>query len=195
MNTDRASSSWILALMVLVAGALPQANAQSYFGNPVEGTLCHAGETVMFACPSGQKQIAVCAAPAGGSPFGALHYRFGSTSNTELEFLARFMPPRAYVGGNSLGDGGRGTLVYLRLNNGDTSYTVYAEAINPTYQGTDASERSGVVVERHGKLLATRTCDAQARAYSGMLLDPKFLGDAVPLDRRVPPGFPAYRQP
>jgi hypothetical protein len=195
MKAERVFCLRTLALLVLAAGAMPHAQAQSYFGSPVEGTLCHAGETVMFACPSGQKQIAVCAAATGGSPFGALHYRFGSSSNTELEFPARPMPPREYAGGNSLGDGGRGTLVYLRLNNGDTSYTVYAEAVNPTYQGTDASERSGVIVERHGKVLATRKCDAQARTYSGMLLDPKFLGDAVPLDPKVPPGFPTYKQP
>lgn len=193
MKTDRSLSSSTLALLVLAAGALPQAQAQSYFGNPVEGTLCHAGETVLFACPSGQKQIAVCAAPAEGSPFGVLRYRFGSSSHTELEFPIRPKPAREYAGGNSLGDGGRGTLVYLRLNNGDTSYTVYAEAVSPTYQSTGASERSGVVVERHGKLLATRKCDTEALTYSGMLLDPKFLGVAVPLDPKVPPGFPSYK--
>jgi hypothetical protein len=44
-----------VALLVLAAGAPRQAEAQSYFGNPLEGTLCRAGETVLFACPSGQK--------------------------------------------------------------------------------------------------------------------------------------------
>lgn len=192
MKCNRSLSPSAMALVVLTAGALPLAQAQSYFGSPVEGSLCHTGETVLFACPSGQKRIAVCAAPAGGSPFGVLRYRFGSSSHTELEFPIRPKPAREYASGNSLGDDGRGTLVYLRLNNGDTSYTVYAEAVSPTYQRTDASDRSGVVVERHGKLLATFKCDAGARTYSGMLLEPKFLGDAVPLDPRVPPGFPTY---
>jgi hypothetical protein len=192
MKSNRSLLPSTLTLLVLAAGAQQQAQAQSYFGNLVEGTLCRAGETVLFACPSGEKQIAVCAAPAEGSPFGVLRYRFGSSSHTELEFPIRPKPAREYASGNSLGDGGRGTLVYLRLNNGDTSYAVYAEAVSPTYQRTDASDRSGVVVERHGKLLATFKCDAGARTYSGMLLDPKFLGDAVPLDPRVPPGFPTY---
>lgn len=183
------------ALVILAAGVLQDGHAQSYFGNRVEGTLCQAGEIVMFACPSGQKQIAVCATPAGSSPFGALHYRFGSRNNTELEFPSRPVSPGKYAGGNSLGDGGRGTLVYLRLKNGRTSYTVFSEAVNPTYQGTGASERSGVIVERQGKLLATRKCDAEARTYAGMLLDPKFLGTAVPLDPRVPLGFSNYKQP
>jgi len=192
MTSNRSVLPSTLALLVLAAGAPQQAQAQSYFGNLVEGTLCRAGETVLFACPSGQKQIAVCASPTDDSPFGVLRYRFGSSSHVELEFPIRAEPAREYASGNNLGDGGRGTLVYLRLNDGDTSYTVYAEAVNPTYQSTDVSERSGVVVERHGKLLATRTCDTEARTYSGMLLDPKFLGDAVPLDPRVPPGFPTY---
>ena len=190
---DRDFSARAYALVVLAAAALPEVHAQSYFGSPVEGTLCKARETVMFACPSGQKQIAVCAAAAGGSPFGALHYRFGSRSNTKLEFPAQAVPPRQFASGNRLGDGARGTLVYLRLNHGDTSYTVFFEAVNPTYHGTDASERSGVVIERRGKLLATRMCDKEARTYAGMLSDPKFLGDAVPLDARVPPGFPTYK--
>lgn len=182
-----------MVMLVLAIGVLPQAQAQSYFDSPVEGTLCHAGETVLFACPSGQKRIAVCGSPTDGSPFGVLRYRFGSSSHPELEFPIPPKPAREYASGNSLGDGERGTLVYLRLNNGDTSYTVYAEAVSPTYQRTDASERSGVVVERHGKLLATLKCDAEARTYSGMLLDPKFLGSAVPLDPRVPLGFPTYK--
>lgn len=193
MKSNRSLLPSAVALLVLATGAPPQAQAQSYFGKPVEGTLCHAGETVLFACPSGQKQIAVCASPTDGSPFGVLRYRFGSSSHTELEFPTRPKPAREYASGNRLGDGGRGALVYLRLNDGDTSYTVYAEAVSPTYQSTDASERSGVVVERHGKLLATRKCDAEGRTYSGMLLDPNFLGDAVPLDPRVPPGFPTYK--
>jgi hypothetical protein len=195
MKMDRGSSAWAYALMVLAAAVMPRAHAQSYFGSPVEGTLCKAGETVMFACPSKEKQIAVCAAAAGGSPFGALRYRFGSSSNTKLEFPAQSVQPRQFASGNRLGDGTRGTLVYLRLNHGDTSYTVFSEAINPTYQGTDAGERSGVVIERRGKLLATRMCDGEARTYAGMLSDPKFLGDAVPLDTLVPPGFPTYKQP
>lgn len=190
----RGSSAWAYALMVLAVAVMPRAHAQSYFGSPVEGTLCKAGETVMFACPSKQKQIAVCAATTGGSPFGALRYRFGSSS-TELEFPAQPVQPRRFASGNSLGDGTRDTLVYLRLNHGDTSYTVFAEAIAPTYQGTDARERSGVVIERRGKRLATRMCDGDARTYAGMLSDPKFLGDAVPLDTQVPPGFPTYKQP
>jgi hypothetical protein len=86
MKSNRSLSPSTLALLVLAAGALLQAGAQaqSYFGNPVEGTLCRAGETVLFACPSGQKQIAVCASPTDASPFGVLRYRFGSSSHTEL---------------------------------------------------------------------------------------------------------------
>lgn len=195
MKIHRDFSSWAVALAIVAAGTLQQAHAQSYFGGPVEGTLCQAGETVMFACPSGQKQIAVCAAPAGGSPFGTLQYRFGSSSNIELKFPTPSVPPRDYASGNRLGDGGRGTLVYLRLKHGDTSYTVFAEAVAPTYQATDASESSGVIVERQGKILGKRMCNGHERTYAGMLSDSKFLGDAVPIDSQVPPGFPAYRQP
>ncbi|HWB95337.1 hypothetical protein [Fulvimonas soli] len=147
----------------------------------------------MFACNAGEKRIAVCAASSGGSAFGALRYRFGDSHGLELEFPARPMRPQTYASGNHLRDGMRGTLVYLRMTNRDTSYTVFSEAINPAYQGDGASERSGVMVERNGKVLGRHMCDAQGRTYAGMLLDPKFLGVAVPLDSHVPAGFAGYR--
>ncbi|MGS0516886.1 hypothetical protein ACQR5T_17790 [Xanthomonas oryzae pv. oryzicola] len=112
MKIDSGSSASAYALMVLAVAAMPRAHAQSYFGSPVEGTLCKAGETVMFACHSKEKQIAVCAAAAGGSPFGALRYRFGSSSNTELEFPAQPVQPRQFASGNRLGDGTLGVRWY-----------------------------------------------------------------------------------
>lgn len=179
--------------MALVMSLVPAVRAQSFFGQTLEGTLCRAGETVMFACPSDGKKIAVCAAPAQDSPFGVLRYRFGDDRALALEFPRTPAPLDSYASGNALGDGERGTLTYLRLVHGDTSYTVFFEAVAPTYQHTDAQERGGVIVEKQGKLLGKRMCDAQARVYIGMMSDPAFFGVAVPRDRHGLNGFPAYR--
>jgi len=185
--------TWALLLTALSLLASPPANAQTFFGERVEGTLCRNGETVMFACPSQGKRMAVCASPSGGSPFGFLRYRFGDDQNLELEFPLQPKPLRDYASGNHLGDGARGSLTYLRLLRGDVSYAVFSEVVNPSYQQAGASERNGVIVERHGKVLARHMCDADARIYSGMLLDPKFLDMAVPLDQHGLIDFPAYR--
>lgn len=173
--------------------ATASANAQSFFGERVEGTLCRNGEIVMFACASQGKRIAVCASSSGGSAFGLLRYRFGSDQNLELEFPQQPKLLRDYANGNHLGDGARGSLTYLRLINGDVSYAVFSEVVNPTYQQSGSGERSGVIVEKNGKMLAKRMCDADMRTYSGMLLDSEFLGVAVPFDRHGLNAFPAYR--
>lgn len=183
----------IIGPMLLMLGMAPAANAQSFFGQTLDGTLCRAGETVMFACPSGHKKIAVCAAPSRDSAFGFLQYRFGDERKLDLVFPRQPVPLLSYASGNQLGDGSRGELTYLRLVNGDTSYTVFSEMVNPSYQGDDAHERHGVIVERNGNLLGKRMCDTDARTYTGMLSDPKFFGVAVPLDRTGLRGFPGYR--
>lgn len=187
------SALWIIVPMLLMLCMAPAARAQSFFGETLEGTLCRAGETVMFACPSGDRKIAVCASPSRDSRFGFLQYRFGDERRLDLAFPRQPAPLPGYASGNQLGDGGRGELTYLRLVNGDTSYTVFSEVVNPSYQGTDAHERHGVIIERNGKTLAKRMCDADARTYTGMLSDPKFFGVAVPFDRAGLRGFPGYR--
>lgn len=187
------SAPWIIVPMLLVLDMAPAARGQTFFGATAEDTLCHAGETVMFACLSGDKKIAVCAAPSRDSAFGFLQYRFGDERKLDLAFPRQPVPLSGYASGNQLGDGGRGELTYLRLVNGDTSYTVFSEAVSPSYQGADAHERHGVIVERNGKLLGKRMCDAHARTYAGMLSDSKFFGVAVPFDRAGLRGFPGYR--
>ncbi|WP_143109315.1 hypothetical protein [Dyella sp. OK004] len=170
----------------------PGLHAQTYFGNRIEGTLCQAGETVMFSCNSAQKKIAVCARANSDSPFGELRYRFGSDDRIELEFPKHPAPLASYASGNRLGDGFRGMLSYLHLRNGDTTYSVYFEAVAPTYSGEDAHETSGVIVESKGKIVARRICDRSGRTHSGMLDDPKFLGVALPPDTQGLSGFPNY---
>lgn len=179
--------------MTLLALPASFVHAQQFFSETLQGTLCRAGETVMFACPSGDKKIAVCAAPTQESAFGVLRYRFGDDGGVELEFPRKPAPLKTYASGNDLGNGGRGELTYLRLVHGDTSYTVFFESVAPTYQQTGVHEEGGVIIERKGQLLGKRLCDEQGRVYIGMMMDPKFFGVAVPRDRQGLTGFPEYQ--
>jgi hypothetical protein len=138
---------WALVLVALALILTPVAHTQTFFGQPLQGTLCRAGETVMFACSSGDKKIAVCASATKDSAFGLLRYRFGDDRSLDLEFPQKPLPLASYASGDELGDGGRGGLTYLRLRHGDTSYTVFFEAVTPTYRQTDAHEDGGVIVE------------------------------------------------
>lgn len=191
MKLDRPISLFAFALACLAAAAAPAAHAQSSSNTPPEGSLCRADETVVFACSSGRKQIAVCATPASDSPYGELHYRYGSERNLEVEFPTEPepVPPRVFASGNRASNGAGGSLNYLRLNYGKTNYTVFAET-SPG-QGTTGYEHSGVLVENHGHT-ELHTCDGQAQAEA--LSDPKLIGKAVPVNEQAPNGFATYQQ-
>lgn len=185
MQPNRRFFHRALALACLLAAAAPTLQAQSASDTPPEGGLCQAGENVVFACSSGRKQIAVCAAPADDSSIGSLSYRYGSQRNLEVNFPTEPVPPRAFASGNRVSDDAGGSLTYLRMNYGSTSYTVFSETTSP-----GGYERNGVLVENHGHT-ELHECDGQADA--GGLSDQKLIGKAVPVDDRVPAGFAAYQ--
>ncbi|HEX7814320.1 hypothetical protein [Dyella sp.] len=169
-------------------------HAQDYFGHTLPGTMCRAGETVLFACTLERaKKIAVCARSAGGSPFGDIRYRFGSDARTELEFPATYQSPATYASGATMGDGGRGVLTFLSLRRRDMTYSVYSMVVNPTYQQDEASESEGVLVERSGKVLANIHCDPNVGSNAGMLADKRLFGVAVPLANQPLSIFPRFQ--
>lgn len=178
--------------LCLSAAALPL-HAQSFFGERRDGTLCRAGETIMFACDSRSKKIAVCASADSRSAFADLRYRFGTGEHLDLEVPRTSMPVASYAAGNSLGDGHRGTLIYLSLRNGDTTYSVFMQSVAPDYRGKGAEEENGVLVEQRGKPIAKRMCDKDKQVLAGMMLDAQFFGVAVPRDEKGLKIFPAYR--
>ena len=182
------------SLSAVAALFISSVHAQDYFGQTLPGTLCQAGEVVLFACNTKQgKKIAVCARPLGGSPFGDIRYRFGTEAKTELEFPSSPQPLATYASGATMGDGGRGGLTFLSLKRRETTYSVYSMVVNPTYQQEGASESDGVLVERSGKVLANIHCDPNSRSNSGMMFDKRFFGVAVPLTARPLSIYPWFR--
>lgn len=181
----------VCAAGMLLAGSI---HAQDYFGSSLPGTMCHADETILFACDTRHaKKIAVCARAVGGSAFGDIRYRFGTDVRTELEFPSRPQPLDTYATGASMGDGQRGMLIFLSLRQKDTTYSVYSMVVNPTYQHDGASESNGVLVERAGKVLANIHCEQDSNPHAGMLSDKKLLGVAVPLSKQPLSIFPQFR--
>ena len=171
-----------LAILASAFGA--PVDAQDFFGSRVDGTLCTAGETVMFACDLKTKKVAVCARKTGNDAFASLHYRFGTANGLDLSFPTENTSPASIASGSSRGDMSRGSLVFLRMTNHETTYTVYHVAVSPSYTGQGALDEGGVLIERNGKSLTKRVCDSEQRVYSGMLDDPDFFGKAVPIDTK-----------
>ncbi|MGO4700667.1 hypothetical protein [Dyella sp. 2RAB6] len=176
------------ALICLALAAFPDARAQSPSDTPTQGSLCPAGQTTLFACSSGQKQIAVCGKP-GNDTYDELRYRYGTERNLEADFPneAEPVPPRLFASGNRASNGAGGTLNYLHLSDGRTRFTVFSETSSP-----GGYESSGVLVENRGHS-ETHLCDGQTPGQVEGLSDPKLIGKAVPRDERVPEGFPTYQ--
>ena len=192
MTPDRRFSLYTLAIACLCAAGSPDVHAQSSSDGPTQGSLCPADQTTLFACSAGQKQIAVCGKP-GNDTYDELRYRYGTERNLEADFPNERepVPPRLFASGNQASNGAGGTLTYLRLSDGRSSFTVFSETSSPA-EGAVGYESSGVLVDNHGHT-ETHLCDGQTPAQVGGLSDKKLIGKAVPRDNRVPEGFPTYQ--
>lgn len=192
MKPARPASLLAMALTCLAVGYAPGLRAQASPDGPTQGSLCPAGQATLFACTSGQKQIAVCGKPSNDT-YDELRYRYGTERNLEADFPNERepVPPRLFASGNQASNGAGGTLTYLRLSDGRSTFTVFSETSSPA-EGAAGYESSGVLVDNHGHT-ETHLCDGQTPAQVGGLSDKKLIGKAVPRDNRVPEGFPTYQ--
>lgn len=135
-----------------IAAAAPAANAQ-------QASFCTSEESVVFACRTGGKMVSVCASKGAGPQRGYLQYRFGKPDSAEpLEMIlpeSQLAPSKAATGENVPFSGGGGS--WLRFSKAALAYTVYS-GIGKWGPKGEVREKSGVVVERQGKAIATLKC-------------------------------------
>jgi len=141
----------ILALVVFVA--------------PVQAasTHCTSQERIVFACPTGKKHVAVCAAGPLSTDNGALQYRFGPLKAPELlwpDAPAQFRSVAS--AGTLMFSGGGGA--YLRFTKGPYGYVVF------TAIGKGWGKKAGVVVEKDGKATVHLPCTGAVTSELGPAL-------------------------
>jgi hypothetical protein len=147
--------------VALVSAAKPAAAAQA---TPTSGqaSFCTSEESVVFACRTGGKMVSVCAAKAAGPSRGYLQYRFGKPDSPEpLEMIlpeSQLPPTKVATGENVPFSGGGGS--WLRFTKQPLAYTVYS-GIGKWGPKGEIREKSGVVVERQGKAIATLKCSSK----------------------------------
>ena len=80
--------SAVIAVSLLVAGALTSSTTASQPAALQEGTLCAKSERVIFSCPIKRplKIVSLCGSKDLSSERGYLQYRFGLPDKVELEF-------------------------------------------------------------------------------------------------------------
>jgi hypothetical protein len=147
--------------VALVSAAKPAAAAQATTA-PAQTSFCTPEESVVFACRSGGKMVSVCAAKAAGPNRGYLQYRFGKPDSPEpLEMIlpeSQLPPTKVATGENVPFSGGGGS--WLRFAKAPLAYTVYS-GIGKWGPKGEIREKSGVVVERQGKTIATLKCSSK----------------------------------
>jgi len=178
--------------------------AQEFMGEHKDGTLCQAGETIIFSCNAKQKKIAVCARRQ-NDVLSSFSYRIGTPGSIELDFPSRPKLISSYVSGNILSASESAYLGYLKLRNGNTIYSVFKEVLSPAYissgNGPTAKQAKpgridgGVIVENHGSVIAKVACNSRDPILFYIMTDPGILNSNVPLDKKGLAPFPNYRRP
>ena len=153
-------------MVALVSAAKPVAAAQTTpappAASPGQTSFCTSEETVVFACRTGGKMVSVCAAKGAGPNRGYLQYRFGKPDSPEpLEMIlpeAHLPPSKVATGENVPFSGGGGS--WLRFAKAPLAYTAYS-GIGKWGPKGEIREKSGVVVERQAKAIATLKCTSK----------------------------------
>lgn len=123
-------------------------------------SLCQSGEDILFSCKTGTKALSVCASKGWSSTLGSLQYRFGNSNALDLAIpQVPTTPSRSAVYGQLMFSGGGGA--YLRFDANQYSYIVYT-AISSSW-----GEKSGVAIEKSGKLVKNISCHGQPVSYLG----------------------------
>ncbi|MCP5197344.1 MAG: hypothetical protein H6974_11240 [Gammaproteobacteria bacterium] len=131
-----------LLILTLALGSVPAWGLKTH---------CAADESVLFACVTGKKTVAVCALGDRSPTAGALQYRFGPPDAPELVWPNLPQPQHAGITAGTLAFSGGGG-AYLRLTKGAYAYVVY------TAIGKGWGEKAGVVVEKNGESIAHLPC-------------------------------------
>jgi len=148
--------------VVLVSAARPAALAAAPATNTAQVSFCTSEESVVFACRAGGKMVSVCASKPAGPNRGYLQYRFGKPDTSEpLDIMlpeSRLPPSKVATGENVAFSGGGGS--WLRFAKAPFAYGVYS-GIGKWGPKGEIREKSGVVVERQGKAIATLKCTSK----------------------------------
>lgn len=147
---------WVAAI---VAAMLPVTAATAQTANTAQASFCTSEESVVFACRTGGKMVSVCASKSAGPNRGYLQYRFGKPDSAEpLELIvpeSHLPPPKVATGESVPFSGGGGS--WLRFAKAPVAYTVYSGVGKWGPKG-EVRTKSGIVVERQGKAIATLKC-------------------------------------
>ena len=125
------------------------------------GTLCRSSEDVVFSCQSREgKTVSVCAF-SNRSNGAKLFYRYGSTTNLELELAADTSLESPSIEYNAVW-GTRAYNYFIRFRAKSYSYTVQDQWDGCPWPGETHCKKNssftGVLIAKSDKVISRRTC-------------------------------------
>jgi hypothetical protein len=134
------SASLVAAAAILIVPSLGQAASSQ----------CTDAESVLFTCRSGKNVVSVCASQLSADA-GLVQYLFGPEGAPKIRFppTAQDWRTRARAGMLTYSGGGG---AYVAFTNAPYRYVVY------TAIGRGWGKKSGVAVEKYGKLVSNLPC-------------------------------------
>ncbi len=121
---------------------------------------CEAGETVVFACSTGSKQVSLCEAGGSDDSERRLSYRFGRPGDpADLSYQAATGKGSGFQAATVPLSGGGGA--WIEFSHRRHRYVVFSFWVR------GEGEVSGVAVERSGQRLSTLSCREPAVSRLG----------------------------
>lgn len=145
-----------LAVIAVAATATGGATA----GPLQRGTLCMAGEQIIYSCRVKQSVVSICAAPRLATKSDYVQYRFAKAGRLQMSYPSDKVGSRKlFIRGSR--DFPSGIEQYIRFQKGGYDYVVYSyfAVDSPGADGLKTPiEGSGLVVQRAGKMVSQLTC-------------------------------------
>lgn len=160
----RASLSAALALSIVSSSS------------QADSTQCTNTESVLFTCRSGNKVVSVCGSQLSANA-GLLQYRFGPEGAPDIRLPLTAQDWRISTRAGMLTYAGGGG-AYVAFTNTPYRYVVY------TAIGRGWGTKSGVAVEKNGKLVSNFPCTQEAASELGpdLFRDAGFPNDTTGFD-------------
>ncbi len=142
-------STCILAMLLGTLSITGAASARPA-SQPAGHSLCMAGETRIFSCPLGAKQVSVC-----GAGKQAV-YRYGRPGKIELVSRSMTLAEQGYSGGGE---------TQIQVTNNGYSYILFDRTVRTGFGPDgrhDPAFSSGLLVRRGGRILSSKRCGNDA---------------------------------
>lgn len=150
-------------------------DSQNTIGRERKNSQCSDDEQVIFTCSIGKKIASVCASIDLDKTNGSLQYRFGKKGNPELKIPTTDATSRTLIR-IARSPSSTANAAFIGIKNGKHMYYIFSsESVESVTDGMRKwVYKSGVLIKKKGKIIATLNCNDPAQTIRLDLLEKSF---------------------